>query len=361
MKKTIHLISAARPNYMKIAPLYHALKREEWADVQIVHTGQHYDQRLFADFFRELQLPEPHMALDVGRGSHAEQTASVMVAYERVLERSRPDLTVVVGDVNSTMAAALTAVKCGVPVAHLEAGLRSHDRSMPEEINRIVTDRISDHLWAPSEDAVDNLRHEGVPEERIALVGNSMIDSLELFRSEIEKRSFCQRMNLDTGSFGIITVHRPSNVDDRDMLARIVSALVAVSQENVCLFPIHPRTRKCLESYGLLAQLSVAANIRITEPIGYLDFMNALCHARFVITDSGGVQEETTYIGIPCLTLRANTERPVTITHGTNRLCDCSTLRKELRDALGQKRESSRIPLWDGKTAERIVEIIKTL
>jgi UDP-N-acetylglucosamine 2-epimerase (non-hydrolysing) len=344
---------------MKIAPLYHALKKTEWAEPVIVHTGQHYDLNMSDAFFDDLRLPEPHHHLGVGSGSHAEQTGGVMMAYEKLLIAGRPDLTVVVGDVNSTAAASLAAVKLGVKVAHLEAGLRSFDRRMPEEINRIVTDSIVDILWTPSPDADENLRREGAAAEKIERVGNIMIDSLEMMRPRIEAQNAFGRYGLPQRGYGVVTLHRPSNVDQPQTLQRLCAALQRIASEIPLVFPVHPRTRKNLEAFGLYAPLAAAAGMHLDLPASYLPFMNLIFNCRLAITDSGGIQEETTYLGIPCLTLRPNTERPITISRGTNRLCTPEDLEQGVAAALAAASgRPSPLPLWDGKTAGRVAASI---
>jgi len=358
--KKIHLIAAARPNFMKIAPLYHAFSKEAWADPVIVHTGQHYDGNMFAEFFHDLDLPDPHISLGVGSGTHAEQTGGVMIAYEKVLFDSRPDLVIVVGDVNSTVACTLGAVKLGVPSAHLEAGLRSFDRNMPEEINRVVTDAIADHLWTPSPDGDANLMNEGIPREKIRMVGNIMIDSLVMMRPAIEKEETKTRFGLNNHPYGVVTLHRPSNVDDPVALASLCEALGRIAEKTPLVFPVHPRTAKQLESFGLSRSLSSHENIRLTEPLAYKAFMNLVFGARFAITDSGGLQEETTYLGIPCVTLRPNTERPVTVDQGTNLLGRPETLEHDLVSAMAKT--GCRVPeMWDGKTADRVAALVKAM
>jgi len=352
----IHLVMAARPNFMKVAPLWHELCRHPWAKPILVHTGQHYDATLSDAFLSDLGLPRPHHMLGIGSGTHAEQTGGVMIAYERVLMSERPDLCVVAGDVNSTVACALAAVKLLIPVAHLEAGLRSGDRTMPEEINRIVTDAISDLLWTPSVDADANLRGEGIPESRIRCVGNIMIDSLEMLRPRIEQAKTVERFGLSPGAFGVATLHRPSNVDTPEALRAVLEALRAVAAEMPVVFPVHPRTRKNAEAFGLSALLEDAPGLIPCEPLSYMEFMNLVLSARFAVTDSGGLQEETTYLGIPCFTLRPNTERPITVELGTNRLVTAATLADAVREGLVAGAVHASIPLWDGRTAARIAE-----
>jgi len=359
-RRVIQLVCGARPNFMKIAPLYHALAAESWAEPVIVHTGQHYDANMSGAFFSEFGLPNPHVSLGVGSGTHAEQTARVMVAYEKILHERRPDLVVVVGDVNSTMAATLAATKLGVKVAHLEAGLRSRDRRMPEEINRLVTDVLADRLWAPSQDGVDNLIAEGIPAERITLVGNIMIDSLEMSRSRIEQQRAYESFGQSPGTYAVVTIHRPSNVDDPATLREVAGVLEAVSDLLPLIFPVHPRTRQRIEAEGLLAGAQARHRMFLPEPLGYTAFMNLVFNTRLVITDSGGIQEETTHLGIPCLTMRENTERPITVTHGTNRLCSSAELLGHVRQVLRDGRPPlPRIEFWDGHTAGRVVQAIR--
>jgi len=377
----IHLIAAARPNFMKIAPLYHALKKEDWATPVIVHTGQHYDISMSDAFFVDLGLPDPDLHLGVGSGTHAEQTGKVMTAYEKVLLEHRPDLVIVVGDVNSTLACALAASKIAYIssqnngqrttdnghgqrplVAHLEAGLRSFDRTMPEEINRLVTDALADILWTPSPDGDENLMREGISKDKIIRVGNIMIDSLEMLRSTIESETTYQEFKLDKGNYGLITLHRPSNVDNPEILSALCNILITISKDLPLIFPVHPRTKKNLGDFGLIKRLEEAEEITLTEPLNYIRFMNLVFNCKLAITDSGGIQEETTYLGIPCLTMRPNTERPVTIDQGTNQLCTLENLENRTNDIIsGKSKKHSTPELWDGQTAARVVESIKAI
>lgn len=358
---TIHLIAAARPNFMKIAPLYHALSATDWAKPVLVHTGQHYDKNMSDAILQDLGVPEPDFHMGVGSGSHAEQTGNVMMAYEKICLENRPDCIVVVGDVNSTAACAMVGAKLWIPVVHLEAGLRSRDRQMPEEINRLVTDAISNVLWTPSADADENLASEGVDAGQIDLIGNIMIDSFEMLRSKIEVSSAREELGLTEKSYGLVTLHRPSNVDALETLEPIVDALLAASEDLPFVFVAHPRTINGLNKFGLKSRLDDAANIHLLEPLPYIRFMNLVTGARAVITDSGGLQEETTYLGIPCLTLRENTERPITVTLGTNRLLNASDLHEHLQRVLaGDWPKGECPPYWDGKTAARAVESLHT-
>ena len=356
----IHLIAAARPNFMKVAPLYHALKNEPWCRPVIVHTGQHYDANMSDEFFADLNLPRPDFHLGVGSGGHGETTGRVMIEYERVALEQRPDWIVVVGDVNPTAACTMVGVKLGITVAHLEAGLRSSDRSMPEEINRIVTDSIADVLWTPSPDADANLESEGIPVERISRIGNIMIDSYELMRPAIEAAPPPRDFDPSAGPYGIVTLHRPSNVDERATLEMLVEQLIAVSKRIRLLFPVHPRTKARLQEFRLIDRTRDTPGLTLAEPMSYIPFMGLVRRASLVITDSGGLQEETTYLGIPCLTLRPNTERPITIEKGTNRLVSPDCLSTHIDEALSGGWPTGRKPdLWDGRTAERIVKDLK--
>jgi UDP-N-acetylglucosamine 2-epimerase (non-hydrolysing) len=361
MLKVISVVGA-RPNFMKIAPIVEAMRRRatEFAPL-VVHTGQHYDAQMSGAFFRDLELPEPDVHLGVGSGTHAEQTAAVMQRFEPVVLRERPDWVIVVGDVNSTLACALVCAKSGVRVAHVEAGLRSRDRTMPEEINRLVTDQLSDLLLTPSPDADENLLAENIPRERIRFVGNVMIDSLYAQLERANRSRVREELGLGRGtSYAVVTLHRPANVDAREPLERIVSALEQISARLPVIFPAHPRTRRRLEEFGLVERVEAhAPRLRLVEPLGYLDFLRLYSGASLVLTDSGGIQEETTALNIPCLTLRENTERPITITHGTNRLVgmDAARITHAAFDALDHPRESVP-PLWDGQAADRILNAL---
>lgn len=361
MSTKLHLIAAARPNFMKVAPLYHALMATDWAEPLLVHTGQHYDRNMSDAILEDLRVPAPDFHLGVGSGSHAEQTGNVMIAYEKICNEHRPDWIVVVGDVNSTAACAMVGAKLWIPVIHLEAGLRSRDRSMPEEINRLVTDAIADVLWTPSADADENLVAEGVDASKIDLIGNIMIDSFEMLRDKIEASNARDELGLESGTYALVTLHRPSNVDTEEMLAPLVTELVKASKKLPVVFVTHPRTIKNLEEFGLNEQFRAAPSVILLEPLPYVRFMNVVTGARMVITDSGGLQEETTYLDIPCLTLRENTERPVTVTQGTNKLVRAENLAENVALALsGDWPKGACPPLWDGKTAQRAVAALRT-
>jgi UDP-N-acetylglucosamine 2-epimerase (non-hydrolysing) len=357
VKTIIHVIGA-RPNYMKIAPLMRALSTEPGVRQVLVNTGQHYDDAMARSFVRDLDLPAPDYDLGVGSASHAVQTANVMVKFEQVCTEIRPDLVVVVGDVNSTIAASLVAAKMLIPVAHVEAGLRSHDRTMPEEINRIVTDCLSDLLLTPSADADENLALEGVTPARIHRVGNIMIDSLLLHLPVATLDRVRDRIPVSEGAYAVLTLHRPSNVDRADVFGGILDAVTAVAAEMPVVFPIHPRTRQRLADFGFGDALE---RLIVTEPLGYVDFLSLTSHARLILTDSGGLQEESTALGIPCVTLRENTERPVTVTHGTNRVVGTKTanILAGVRTALVSDGAAKRPELWDGRTAERIATVFR--
>jgi len=354
-RQTVHLIAAARPNFMKVAPLWHALAAAPDFAPVLVHTGQHYDANMSDEILKDLGLPDPDFHLGIGSGSHAEQTGRVMIEYGRVAEARRPDWLVVVGDVNSTVAAALVGAKLGIRTVHLEAGLRSRDRTMPEEINRIATDAVSDVLWTPSPDADANLIAEGVARARITRVGNIMLDSFEYARPAIAAAGIPAALGLAGRPYAVVTLHRPSNVDEAAPLRRLAACLIEIQQRLQIVFPVHPRTAARLAEFGLTGELE-AAGVRLVEPMPYIRFMSLVTGAAAAITDSGGLQEETTYLGIPCLTLRENTERPITIDQGTNRLATPASLAALLAEALG--RDPARRPrpdLWDGRTAARCV------
>lgn len=356
MLKILNIVGA-RPNFMKMAPIIAAIARRSGEVSQtLVHTGQHYDEAMSASFFRDLQMPPPDINLEVGSGTHAEQTALVMLAIEPVLKDKNPDWVVVVGDVNSTLAATLTAAKLGVKVAHVEAGLRSFDRTMPEEINRVLIDRISDLLLTPSEDADRNLLAEGISPARIVRAGNVMIDSLLAQLEQARQSAILAQLNLSPGSFAVLTLHRPSNVDDAATLKRIFAALAAVAAELPVIFPAHPRTQARLKEFGI----ELPPRVTLVQPLGYRDFLQLWSNARLVLTDSGGLQEETTALGVHCLTLRENTERPITVEQGTNKVVGREPERivaAAFEILRGDQTRQPRIPeLWDGRAAERIVE-----
>ena len=363
-------VVGARPNFMKIAPVVSELRRVPEVEHCLVHTGQHYDQKLSGKFFEELGLPEPDINLQVGSGSHTWQTAEVMKRLEPVLEDFRPDVVIVVGDVNSTLAAALTAVKLGIRVAHIEAGLRSFDSTMPEEINRRVTDTLSDLLFVTEQSGVTNLQSEGVLAERIFLVGNVMIDTLLRHREGAAKSGILGKLELKKGNtvapYAVLTLHRPSNVDQPEVLEQLLQAVHEVAQELPVFFPVHPRTLARIRDLGLRRYFDeslpgTAHGLRALEPLGYMDFLCLMDHSRLVLTDSGGIQEETTVLGVPCITLRNNTERPVTVEKGTNQIV--GTDRRRIIEAIqrvlcGDFTPTEAPPLWDGKAARRIVDIL---
>lgn len=358
-------IVGARPNFMKMAPIIEAMnKYPDQIEHLLVHTGQHYDEKMSKSFFVDLGMPVPDINLEVGSGSHAEQTAKIMVEFEKVCLQERPDLVIVVGDVNSTMACTITAKKLGIKVAHVEAGLRSRDMSMPEEINRLCTDVLCDYLFTTDHFADENLAAEGVPSEKVFFVGNVMIDTLLKHRQMASKSGFGEKLGLQTGSYATLTMHRPGNVDDKETFRGILEALHEVSQHVPIVFPIHPRTRKMAEQFGLSHFFNSGEKIEgiwITEPLGYLEFLNLNMNAKLVLTDSGGLQEETTVLGVPCITMRPNTERPITCEVGSNKLVGNSKsaiLREAFEILDGDAGEATVPEKWDGKSAERIVEIL---
>ncbi len=358
--KICHVVGA-RPNFMKAAPVVRALTEQENGQQVLVHTGQHYDVSMSDVFFQELGLPEPDVNLEVGSGSHARQTAEIMMRLEPVIVETKPDLVIVYGDVNSTVAAALVCSKLLVTIGHVEAGLRSFDRTMPEEINRLLTDQVADLLFTPSSDGDENLLREGITPEKIHFVGNVMIDTLLRLLPVAEARNVQAHHQVKAHDYGLVTLHRPANVDDPAVLRMIVDALNDVSAHTTLLFPVHPRTRQQLTRLGFSA---LHPRLRLLEPLSYLDFLALQRTATFVITDSGGIQEETTYLGVPCLTVRENTERPVTMSLGTSCLVgrDMGQLRKHVQSILaGAWKTGSIPPLWDGHAAERIARIIGSL
>ena len=358
--KIINVVGA-RPNFMKIAPIMEAFAQRQEIEAFLVHTGQHYDERMSDLFFRQLEIPEPDINLGVGSGSHASQTADIMKAFEPVVLEYKPDAVLVVGDVNSTIACGLVAVKLGVKLIHVEAGLRSFDRTMPEEINRLLTDAISDLLFCTEQSAIDNLLREGVPKEKMFLVGNVMIDTLLKSRAKAEKSNILEELRLTPGEYAVLTLHRPSNVDDPVIFSRILTALEVISKDMPIVFPIHPRTRKNLEAFNLTRRLESASNLHLIDPAGYLDFLKLMSHARLVLTDSGGIQQETTILKVPCITLRENTENPITVEVGTNQIAGTTPDRilSAYRKALDtDPKEFGLPPLWDGHAAERITDIL---
>lgn len=357
-------VCGARPNFMKIAPLVEAFARTGKIQTLLVHTGQHYDERMSHLFFRDLGIPEPDVNLEVGSASHAVQTAEIMKAFEPVVLQHRPDWVVVVGDVNSTIACAMVAVKLGVKVAHVEAGLRSFDRAMPEEINRLLTDAISDLLLVSDASGLENLKREGIPDDKVIYVGNVMIDTLMKHRARAAQSNILNELKLEAKRYAVVTLHRPSNVDQRETLARILDAFEIIGRDMPIVFPMHPRTRKNMTELGLDDRLAALTALKTPEPLGYLDFLRLMSEASLVLTDSGGVQEETTILRVPCLTLRENTERPATITEGTNRLVKPTTesIIGAYHDLLNRPVDHDRTPkYWDGSAAERIAEVFAKL
>ena len=361
------LVVGARPNFMKIAPLLHAIRRHNSLqedgsprlDYLLVHTGQHYDVRMSAAFFQELGIPDPDVNLEVGSGSHAVQTAEIMVRFEKICLHERPDWLIVVGDINSTMACTLVASKLAIKVVHIEAGLRSFDRTMPEEINRLVTDALADLLLTPSEDADRNLLREGIPEGKIRCVGNIMIDTLMIHLEKARALAPYVKYGLEAKKYVFVTLHRPSNVDDKASLGLIMQNLIELSQRLPVIFPMHPRTEKNLIQYAIMTALNQYPNLKLCKPVGYFESIGLADKAGFVLTDSGGLQEETTFLKVPCLTLRPNTERPITITLGTNRLTSLETLQTDINRILDGNQQSGEVPeLWDGLTSERILKVL---
>ncbi len=360
MSEEIYFVAGARPNFMKIAPLVHQ-SVELGIKFKIIHTGQHYDYNMSRVFFDALKIPEPDHFLEAGSGTHAYQTAKIMIEFEKLLLKEKPKLVVVVGDVNSTIACALVAKKLFIDVAHVEAGLRSFDRKMPEEINRVLTDQISDLLFTSEKDAEINLKNEGIEEEKIFFVGNVMIDTLVMNLEKAKLLDTYKSLGLRKKEYALITLHRPSNVDKKEDLIKIVDALNYLSERIKIFFPVHPRTNKNLIEYGLYERLK-SENLIISEPIGYLEFLNLMVNSKLILTDSGGIQEEASYLGIPILTLRENTERPITVEFGTNTIIgrDFELLKGQINDILESKyKKGQEIAGWDGNAARRIMDIIK--
>jgi UDP-N-acetylglucosamine 2-epimerase (non-hydrolysing) len=354
----IHHVVGARPNFMKVAPVHFALFGRNGISQAIIHTGQHYDASMSDVFFDQLGIPEPDFNLGVGSASHARQTAEVMIRLESVFLEAKPDLVLVYGDVNSTVAAALVCSKLLIPVGHVEAGLRSFDRTMPEEINRILTDRVADYLFTPSVDGNENLIHEGVPEEKIHLVGNVMIDTLVRLLPSADGTEICRSLSLIDKPYALVTLHRPSNVDDSRDLTETLDALNEIAARIDIIFPVHPRTRQMLQESG---EKKFSGRFHFIDPVGYVEFLGLQRNATLVITDSGGIQEETTYLGIPCITVRENTERPITVSMGSNVLAgrDAGRLKLEANAILdGKVKNCETPPLWDGKAGERIADVI---
>ncbi|MBI4744690.1 MAG: UDP-N-acetylglucosamine 2-epimerase (non-hydrolyzing) [Actinobacteria bacterium] len=355
-------VAGARPNFMKIAPIHKLMKENPKFDSTILHTGQHYDENMSKVFFDDLGLPEPDVYLGVGSGSHAYQTAQIMLKFEEVVKKEKPHLIVVVGDVNSTLACSVVAAKLNTPIAHIEAGLRSFDRTMPEEINRIVTDSLSDFLFTTSEDANINLENEGVPKEKIYFVGNVMIDTLLSHSRKAQESNILNELNLKKNNYAVLTLHRPGNVDDYETFKRIIKALSRIQERIKIVFPAHPRTIARIEEFSLKNLISAMPNLIIIDSLGYLDFLCLMSNSKIILTDSGGIQEETTVLGIPCLTLRENTERPVTVSEGTNTIVgtDEEKITSESFKVIDGQSKMAKIPaLWDGKAAERIINILQ--
>ena len=359
--KIINVVGA-RPNFMKVAPLHREFSGRAAIESLVLHTGQHYDAKMSDVFFRQLELPEPHYYLGVGGGTHTSQTAGIMMKFEEVINSEKPDLVLVVGDVNSTIACALVAVKNHIPVAHVEAGLRSGDRRMPEEINRILTDRISDLLFVTEQSGLVHLAKEGVPEERVHFVGNVMIDSLIHFREKAAGSGILQSLGIEKKDYVLMTMHRPANVDNAEGLKKIIQMIDGLRSEKQIVFPVHPRTKKNMERFGLWEGLREKAGVHLLEPQGYLEFLHLMEHAALILTDSGGIQEETTYLQVPCLTFRDSTERPVTTLLGTNELLrdlnPVVALEKAHTILSGQKPEGIIPPFWDGRTSARIADVL---
>lgn len=354
-------VAGARPNFIKIAPLMRVLKATPGVETLLVHTGQHYDEKMSQLFFDELHIPKPDLNLEVGSGSVPASMAKILLAFEPVLQKEQPDLVIVVGDVTSTIACAFAAAQMQIPIAHVEAGLRSFDREMPEEINRVLTDAISDFLFVTEQSGVENLRDEGVSDSKIYFVGNVMIDTLLANKAKSDKSTILSQLDLEPQGYALLTLHRPSNVDDKAVFFRIFDAVADVAQKMPVIFPVHPRTRNRIAQFGIEDRIAALPNLKLIEPLGYLDFLKLTAEAKAVLTDSGGVQEETTILNVPCITLRENTERPVTITHGTNILVGTETekILAAVEKVLSRPKTPTRRPaFWDGRAAGRIVQIL---
>ena len=367
-------VVGARPNFMKVAPLHRAIKNLPGWTSKIVHTGQHFDAKMSDVFFTQLELPKPDFFLGIGGGSHTEVTAKIMLAFEKIVESEKPDLIIVVGDVTSTLACTLVAIKMGIPLAHVEAGLRSGDRTMPEEINRILTDAVANYLFVTEQSGLDHLKREGVPDEKVFFTGNVMIDSLVRYQEKAKSSSILEELGLQTSDtenrrevsrlyetdYIVMTMHRPANVDTETGLKAILELIELSTAKTKVIFPIHPRTRSNMAKFGLEDALTQNKNLILTEPLGYLEFIQLMTHSKAILTDSGGIQEETTYLGIPCLTFRDSTERPITVTLGTNQLL--ADLNPKITFAaleeilVGHQKKGQIPPLWDGHAAERIAE-----
>lgn len=359
--KVIQVVGA-RPNFMKVAPLHRAIQNlPNWTS-KIVHTGQHFDAKMSDVFFTQLELPKPDFFLGIGGGTHSEVTAKIMLAFEPILLAEKPDLVIVVGDVTSTLACTLVAIKMGIPLAHVEAGLRSGDRNMPEEINRILTDSVANYLFVTEQSGIDHLKNEGVPDEKVFFSGNVMIDSLVRYQEKAKSSTILADLGLQTSEYIVMTMHRPANVDTEQGLKSILRLIELSTTQTKVVFPIHPRTRAHMEKYSLSEQLNTNPNLILTEPLGYLEFIQLMSHAQAILTDSGGIQEETTYLGIPCLTFRDSTERPITVTLGTNQLLadldPDKTYQALLNILQGNCKQGQIPPLWDGKAAERIAQTL---
>lgn len=358
--KIINVVGA-RPNFMKIAPIHREMGKYPGLNPLLIHTGQHYDQQMSKLFFQDLLLPEPDVYLGVGSGTHTEQTARIMLGFEKVMEEQKPDLVLVVGDVNSTAACSLVAAKMQTKIAHVEAGLRSFDRTMPEEINRMITDALSDFLFVTEKSGLENLKNEGIPDNKVFFTGNVMIDSLKFFLEKARESSILSDLQVNGSPFALVTLHRPSNVDVKENLENLFYTFSVIGKDVKVVFPMHPRTKKMIDTFNLENYVASIENLIITDPIGYLDFMQLMQNARLILTDSGGIQEETTYLGIPCITIRENTERPITVDIGTNVLVGPKADRiiQETEKIISGYGKKGKIPhLWDGKAAERIVKIL---